>query len=272
MALQDKGLVGFILVIIIKQKYRNQEQQIPSRCIKPQNISQKPKKPIIYRIKKSEEPEYGKNALILPIFCIGQNRVRCSLIILNSEQEQFSSDEECFGIIICRFLGIIIQRLVHKESWQIAQKYGSLMINQLIYTLRTKSKQIASDRIKLSFKRILGLQMIKFYFVKNESEGRDLFIRIWIGRNESEEQRSVKFYSKVDVTSILPIFIKPLLNNKDKVIGIVETCLKNKLLIYIEREHLLEVSENFFGIEEPLTSQLQSYAELLAGTLSNIEI
>ncbi|CAD8074265.1 unnamed protein product [Paramecium primaurelia] len=269
-ALQDKGLVADTF-----------------KMYQAQNISQKPKKAIIYRINDCEQPEYGKSALILPIYCISQNIIRGSLIILNSESEQFSFDEEYFGIIISRFLGIIIQRLVDKESWLIAQKYRNLMNNQLTEILRSKNKQIASERIKLSFKRIFGFQIIRFYFVMNEqlisfenqkqqTFSLDYGLAGMAVRNKqryivNDIKKSVNFNPKVDLISLLPIFILPLLNKQDVVIGVVETCLKNKLSIDMEREHLLEVSENLFGIEEQLTSQLQSYVELLAGTLSNIE-
>ncbi|CAD8191686.1 unnamed protein product [Paramecium pentaurelia] len=269
-ALQDKGLIADTF-----------------KLYQAQNIGSKPKKAIIYRINESEQPEYAKSALILPIFCIGQNIIRGCLIILNSEYEQFSFDEEYFGIIISSFLGNIIQRLVDKESWQIAQKYRSLMNNQLTDILRSQNKQIASERIKLSFKRIFGFQMIRFYFVENEQllsyeDQKEQKFSLDYGlagmavRNKqryivNDIKRSVNFNPKVDLTTILPIFVQPLLNKQDVVIGVIETCLKNKLSIDMEREHLLEVSENLFGIEEPLTSQLQSYVELLAGTLSNIK-
>ncbi|CAD8102453.1 unnamed protein product [Paramecium sonneborni] len=269
-ALQDKGLVADTF-----------------KMYQAQNISQKPKKAIIYRLNDNEQAEYGKSALILPIFCIGQNIIRGSLIILNSEQEQFSFDEEYFGIIISSFLGIILQRLVDKESWLIAQKYRSLMNNQLTEILRSKDKQIASERIRQSFKKIFGFQIIQFYFVDNDKmisfvDGKEQQFSLDYGlagmavRNKqryivNDIKRSVNFNPKVDLISILPVFIQPLLNKQDVVIGVVETCLKNKLSIDMEREHLLEVSENLFGIEEPLTSQLQSYVELLAGTLSNIK-
>ncbi|CAK84199.1 unnamed protein product (macronuclear) [Paramecium tetraurelia] len=269
-ALQDKGMVADTF-----------------KLYQAQNIGQKPKKAIIYRINESEQPEFGKSALILPIFCIGQNVIRGSLIILNSEQEQFSFDEEYFGIIISSFLGNILQRLVDKESWLIAQKYRSLMNHQLTDILRSQNKQTATERIKLSFKRIFGFQMIRFYFVENEQllsyENQkeqqfslDYGLAGMAARNKqryivNDIKRSVNFNPKVDLTTILPIFVQPLLNKEDVVIGVVETCLKNKLSIDIEREHLLQVSENLFGIEEPLTSQLQSYVELLAGTLSNIK-
>ncbi|CAD8169750.1 unnamed protein product [Paramecium octaurelia] len=269
-ALQDKGMVADTF-----------------KLYQAQNLGQKPKKAIIYRINGSEQPEYGKSALILPIFCVGQNVIRGSLIILNSEQEQFSFDEEYLGIIISCFLGNIIQRLVDKESWLIAQKYRSLMNHQLTDILRSQNKQIASERIQLSFKRIFGFQMTRFYFVENEQllsyENQkeqqfslDYGLAGMAVRNKqryivNDIKRSVNFNPNVDLITILPIFIQPLLNKQDVVIGVIETCLKNKLSTDMEREHLLQSSENLFGIEEPLTSQLQSYVELLAGTLSNIK-
>ncbi|CAD8102312.1 unnamed protein product [Paramecium sonneborni] len=231
-ALQDKGLVADTF-----------------KMYQAQNIGQKPKKAIIYRINENEQAEYCKSALILPIFCIGQNIIRGSLIILNSECDQFSFDEEYFGIIISSFLGIILQRLVDKESWLITQKYRSLMNNQLTEILRSKDKQMASERIRQSFKKIFGFQMIQFYFVEDENlisyiEGKEQQYSLDYGlagmavRNKqryivNDIKRSVNFNPKVDLISILPIFIQPLLNKQDMVIGVIE--VNNKLIQIMNR-------------------------------------
>ena len=97
------------------------------------------------------------------------------------------------------------------------------MNNQLTDILKSKNKLIASERIRLSFKRIFGFQMIKFYFVENEKligfeEGKEYEYTLDYGlagmaaRNKqryivNDIKRSVNFNPKVDLTSILPIFV-----------------------------------------------------------------
>ncbi|CAD8168586.1 unnamed protein product [Paramecium pentaurelia] len=251
-----------------------------------QNISQASQKPLLYRINESEQADYARNALLLPLFCETNDAIRGVLEVTNTENEFFSFDEEYFGILASHQLGHLLQRLIDNQSWLITQKYRGMMMDGFTNLMKSQSKQEFSSKVQLSLSQIFGFSQVLFYFfednqlvdysnqdVKKYNVQYGLAGMVAHTKQKliiNDVKNSIHFNQAVDIKSILPIFAQPLLDKNNNTVAVIETCLKCKLKVQVEKDQLLSPSEGVLGMEEPLTKQLANFVDIIVAALCNI--
>ncbi|KAM3127629.1 hypothetical protein pb186bvf_020280 [Paramecium bursaria] len=252
------------------------------------NIAHAQQKPLYYKMQNQEVPEYVKNALLIPIYSETQDKmVRGVLEISNTENELFTFDEEYFGILVSYQLTHVIQRLIDIHSWNITKKYRGMMLDSFYELMLVKTRQEFTRKVKLFMSQIFGFSQVAFYFVEDEKlqdytgeETRTFELNYGLAGMVAQKQQkliindvknSTYFNQAVDIVSILPIFAQPILNKDGKTVAVIETVLKSKLRVNLEKDQLLSPSDGLLGMEEQLTKQLTSFVELLAAAITNIK-
>ncbi|EGR32759.1 hypothetical protein IMG5_071400 [Ichthyophthirius multifiliis] len=270
----NKGLIGDVFY---------KKQAINSKTAKC--------KPLLFKIQNGinkEETEYVDCTLLIPIFCDIDNKyIKGILEISNSQNDLFSFDEEYLGIILSYNLSFIIRNIILRQTLESEIKFRQLLFDAYEQFIQCKDKWQFTIKVQQWIQMIFGVNLSVFYFIEDskmisyaQNKEKQIFtynhgLAGMVAKEMKpyiiHDIKSNNTYNQlVDLTSILPIYVVPLVSNEKKeVYGVIEIALKNQYKSKKEKNSLLDGYNSSYGMDENLTNIFNQFASLVMHAIKN---